>query len=1072
MHKTILLTAFLAVFCLTATEQIRLNPDGTIRFGGSVTLHPFHFNPKWQSTKETTFRGTKTDRGITGNWQVSNRSSEIGLTISRTLLRENESRFLCGFEFRNPVPTAAYGMALRFPVEVIRGKIYTLDGKAERFPEKAARGTVLHRTVSQAEFNTGDGVLSLRFDKPVNIRITDERQYNSDAASMRIELPVPQGSAGKTEIGFTASFVPCTTEPVDISRAVNMGFRDDTADDGKGGWSDQGPENDLRALKSGLLRCPPAEFRILDPERNGGRAAIVIGKTPRHDYASSVTLNLNGRKIKTLFLLHAGAWLPAAGRPVGYLRVTYTDGSEEELPVRAGRDIGNWWEPLTLANGAVAWESENPSAKIGLYASSFELRGGAVRSICLRRSGLTGLWMIAAVSGSGQRGAVTGHDQLHVTRAGSEWKRFQFNRDVEPGSALDFSFLLDAPAGKYGFLQTGNGHFVFEKRKTPVRFYGPNLCFSACFPSHEQSEQLADRFARMGYNVIRLHHFDGRLIPRNGRDSTTLDPQNLDRMEYLIAALKRRGIYVTIDLFISRRPRKGEFPLVENDRDYKLAAMLLPEVNQNLKTYSRNLLTHRNPYTGLPLAADPVLLKISIINENTPFHIISMGTSEGIRRRYRDEFAKRYPGGMKNGTPDETLFRKFLSETYLAYYKDMTAFLRGIGVRAPLTEQNFIASPNLTLHRESYDYVDQHLYWDHPSFPVKPWSLPMKFHGRSAITRRLPSPTQLAPTRLFDRPFAVSEFDFSGPGSQRIQGTPIFAAYAALQDWDALNRFAYSHGLDAMFRPGTIGSFDAANDPTRLLGDRFAAAFFLRGDVTPSKQSIPVVVSPEPQNSYKPHYPEAANEIALFCKTGSVLNRGKETVLPPDTTAVYALDPALKATVWNGFPVQRAPKNTFRRITSSTGELTADFQQGTFRAATPRSEALILPQGKTLDGNILTVRNRKSDCVAGAIALDGQTLAESSRILLLHIADIRNEGLTLRGSGFLVEQWGRGPLMAQKAVAEFSLALPGSGWKLHALNFSGKRLYEVPYKTDGGRLIFTADTFGKTEPVFAYELER
>lgn len=866
---------------------------------------------------------------------------------------------------------------------------------------------------------------------------------------------------------------PCRTVPVDISRTVNMGFRDDTAGDGKGGWSDQGPENDLRSLKPGIIRCGIAEFRVLDPDANGGKAAVVVGKAPsRSDYASSVGIEMGGRKLKSLFLLHASAFA-SPGRILGYVRVTYMDGSQEELPVVAEKDVGNWWNPAALRNAAVAWTGTNASAQIGLYASSFSLRGGAVRQILFRRSGLQGLWMIAAVSASAGEGRITVREKRIVFRENEDWKRFVYDRSVEKGSALDFSFLLDAPAGKYGFLKSRNGHFSFEKKSGPVRFYGPNLCFSACFPTHVQADVLADRFARMGCNMIRLHHFDNNLLPSKRRNSVDPDPEQLDRMEYFIAALKKRGIYITVDLFISRRPLENEFPLVKNSRDYKLAVMLLPEVNRNLKMFSGNLLTHRNPYTGLSLVEEPALLNLSIVNENTPFHIISMGTSPEIRQYFQRKFAETHPDGMKNGTPDGELYRKFLSDVYVAYYNDMAAYLRGLGLRVPLTEQNFIASPNLSVHREMYDYVDEHLYWDHPTFPEKQWSLPNRFHGAGVISRRLRSPAELAPVRLFDRPFAVSEFDFSGPGDFRMQGIPIFAAYAALQDWDSLNRFAYSHSLNPMFGTGAgFGSFDSVTDPVRLLGDRLAEAFFLRGDVTPAKECIPVLVSPESHRNYTPRYPDAAGELALVCKTGTVINRGTAVQLPPGTKAVYALDPSIKGDSWQGLPVIRKRKNTFTSVTSFTGELSVDFLRNTFRAVTPRSEALILPEGAELSGKCLSVHNRKSYCVAGAIALNGRAVADSSRILLLHIANVRREGLTFRGSGVLVTSWGSGAMLAQKAVADFSLELPSGNWKLYALDFSGRRQKEVPFRMENGRLCFTADTFGAQSPVFAYELIR
>ena len=101
----------------------------------------------------------------------------------------------------------------------------------------------------------------------------------------------------------------------------------------------------------------------------------------------------------------------------------------------------------------------------------------------------------------------------------------------------------------------------------------------------------------------------------------------------------------------------------------------------------------------------------------------------------------------------------------------------------------------------------------------------------------------------------------------------------------------------------------------------------------------------------------------------------------------------------------------------------------------PASEALILPEGTELAGKCLTVRNRKSYCVAGAIALNGGTMPESSRILLLHIANVRREGMTFKGRGVLVTDWGGGAMLAQRAVADFSLELPAGNWKLYALDF-------------------------------------
>ena len=124
--------------------------------------------------------------------------------------------------------------------------------------------------------------------------------------------------------------------------------------------------------------------------------------------------------------------------------------------------------------------------------------------------------------------------------AGKEWIPLQLQLDIEAGSALDFSQLAlqDAPAGKHGWLQASpDGTFSFaDQPGKPQRFYGVNFCFSAQYISHEQSDRLAERLARLGYNAVRLHHYEGELT-EGQRDRTQLNPEKLDQLDYLFAAL-------------------------------------------------------------------------------------------------------------------------------------------------------------------------------------------------------------------------------------------------------------------------------------------------------------------------------------------------------------------------------------------------------------------------------------------------------------------------------------------------------------------------------------------------------
>ena len=79
--------------------------------------------------------------------------------------------------------------------------------------------------------------------------------------------------------------------------------------------------------------------------------------------------------------------------------------------------------------------------------------------------------------------------------------------------------------------------------------------------SHEESERLADDFASLGYNIIRFAGFDHLLAGTGAASSLDFQTENLDRIDYLIAALKKRGIHITFELYQSRiRTRFPVFP--------------------------------------------------------------------------------------------------------------------------------------------------------------------------------------------------------------------------------------------------------------------------------------------------------------------------------------------------------------------------------------------------------------------------------------------------------------------------------------------------------------------------------
>ena len=82
---------------------------------------------------------------------------------------------------------------------------------------------------------------------------------------------------------------------------------------------------------------------------------------------------------------------------------------------------------------------------------------------------------------------------------------------VRAHSPVDVSFLLDAPAGRHGFIQVKDGHLATGDGQR-IRFWGVNITDwsrgSRQIPSKEDAPYIAATLARFGVNCARLQFLD------------------------------------------------------------------------------------------------------------------------------------------------------------------------------------------------------------------------------------------------------------------------------------------------------------------------------------------------------------------------------------------------------------------------------------------------------------------------------------------------------------------------------------------------------------------------------------
>lgn len=169
------------------------------------------------------------------------------------------------------------------------------------------------------------------------------------------------------------------------------------------------------------------------------------------------------------------------------------------------------------------------------------------------------------------------------------------------------------------------GHF--QSAGNRIRFWGVNLTADGAFPAVEKAWFVAGRLRKMGFNLIRFHHLDNNWsqssLFENGSDTRHFNPITLQRLDHFIYQIKNNGMRINMNLHVSRTvsPKDG-IADADSIKDFgKGVSFFDPQLLPLDKEYAQQLLTHVNPYTHLPLAADPVMAMVEITNENSLYRM-------------------------------------------------------------------------------------------------------------------------------------------------------------------------------------------------------------------------------------------------------------------------------------------------------------------------------------------------------------------------------------------------------------------------------------------------------------------
>ena len=488
-------------------------------------------------------------------------------------------------------------------------------------------------------------------------------------------------------------------------------------------------------------------------------------------------------------------------------------------------------------------------------------------------------------------------------------------------SVIDYSSLLEPPAGRRGFVSADdNGHLRFQDERR-ARFWGIAIDQESVTIPKEMIDRILNVLARGGVNIIRFPNIDDR-IGREGqvvqniiderswmqRSSAMLDNAFQDRLDYWIAAAKKRGIYSLLVFRSSRRFRSGDG--VANADSLEPGGGAPAIFDGHLIGLQKNFIdslftNHRNPYTGLTYINEPAIAAVEI---GTDAGLLSRSSdwssmpepywsqfnrlwNEWLKDRYRSTArlraawtnaagiqTLRSSESLEQGTVrlpnmDESPFGQAILAPYhdalrsparrsdavrfalfleQRYFESMKDFCRERGIRVPLVAG--IRNDEIP----SMQVVSQTLGATSAALPIDPAATDRQ--GRTTVSGTNPLSESgsagiapmLARTHWAGKPVVLNEWSVPWPNPFRVTGPFDVAAACLFQGVDVAICTEYqTKGTLMAISPSGIQS-----DPVRWGLFGMAATMFLQGDVRPAERTVAIRYSEDDLATFSSYSPD------------------------------------------------------------------------------------------------------------------------------------------------------------------------------------------------------------------------
>lgn len=388
----------------------------------------------------------------------------------------------------------------------------------------------------------------------------------------------------------------------------------------------------------------------------------------------------------------------------------------------------------------------------------------------------------------------------------------------------------------------------------------------------------------------------------------------------------------------------------------------------------------------------------------------------------------------------------YLMAVEAAYGRRMRGLLHDeLRVRTPLgiSQSGFGGLPGI-VREAACDFVDQHGYWDHPSFPNRWWDINDWRTANRCMLREpgLGALDGMAMARVAGKPATLTEYNHPAPNEYLAEGVPLLFTAAALQDWDAVYLFSWN-GDAAWNKQHLFSFFDSANHPGQLAHLAAFAGMFRSGALAPlaATRTLTMPLAAVPRIAAAGGWPNSWAVVGA-------------TAIAEDPFQVR----------WAVRLVEGDGEPTLQR----SGDVVpgaARWERGrgaeTLTVDLPQFASVVgMAGGRTIE--LAGLRLTAAPTARGFLSLsvascDGQPLAHSRRILLAAIDKAENAGWTWNAErSFVPNAWAAGPVMVHGFTAEVVLRGRGAS-RVCALAADGAVLSELPATVGADGLSFHLD---------------